>query len=62
MNVHYSGWVTASEIKQAPNVRLQSKINVKCKERQTEELNCCVQSPYKVKWFRDTTELLSSKS
>lgn len=62
MIVRYSGRVTASQIKQAPNVRLQSKINVKCKERQTEELHCCVQSQYEVKWFRDTTQLLSSKS
>lgn len=62
MNVHYSNNIPASAIKQAPNVRLQSKINVKCKEGQTEELNCCVRSSYKVKWFRDTTVLPSSKS
>lgn len=62
MNVRYSNNIPVGAIKQAPNVRLQSKINVKCNEGQTEELDCCVQSPYKVKWFRDTTVLPSSKS
>lgn len=61
MNFLQKGQITGNEIKQAPIVRLQSKINVKCKEGHIQELKCCVQSPYKTKWFQDTTVLSSGK-
>lgn len=55
------GDVTRDEIKQAPIVRLRSKVNVKCTEGKIQPLTCCVQSSYEVKWFQGTTELSSSK-
>ncbi|XP_026197569.1 adhesion G-protein coupled receptor F1-like [Anabas testudineus] len=46
------GVVTEAQIKRAPNVRLQSEVNVRCTERQRSfPLKCCVQHPYTVKWF-----------
>ncbi|XP_042358862.1 M cell-type agglutination protein mam3-like isoform X2 [Plectropomus leopardus] len=40
-------------IQAAPVVRLRSRVNVKCDgtEGQRQPLQCCVQSPYTVKWF-----------
>lgn len=49
------GLVTNSVIREAPVVRLQSRVNVDCQQSQFHELQCCVQFPYKVKWFQDTT-------
>ncbi|XP_044025383.1 adhesion G protein-coupled receptor F5-like isoform X21 [Siniperca chuatsi] len=57
INFFQEGVVTGNEIKQAPIVRLQSKVNVKCKEGQIQPLQCCVQSTYRVRWFRDETVL-----
>lgn len=54
------GQVTNSTIREAPVVRLQGRINAECQERQFQELHCCVQLPYKVKWFQDATILPSS--
>ncbi|XP_068998114.1 adhesion G protein-coupled receptor F4 [Embiotoca jacksoni] len=53
------GNVTSDIIKDAPNVLLQDKINVECKEGDIQPLKCCVQSPYKVSWFEGTTLLNS---
>lgn len=54
------GQVTNSVIREAPVVRLQGRINAVCQERQFQELQCCVQLPYKVRWFQDATILPSS--
>lgn len=54
------GRVTNSIIREAPVVRLQSRVNADCQERQFQELQCCVQLPYEVKWFQDETILPSS--
>lgn len=53
------GQVTNSIIREAPVVRLQSRVNADCQEGQFQELQCCVQLPYKVKWFQDGTILPS---
>lgn len=45
--------VTTDNIKPAPNVRLQSVVNVKCNEGAEEILKCCVQAEYTVKWYKD---------
>lgn len=42
------------KIRQAPIVRLQSKINIECQEGRIQPLVCCVQSAYRVKWFQDS--------
>lgn len=56
------GVVTRAQIKRAPNVRLQSEVNVQCTGRQMDlPLNCCVQHPYTVKWFQGMTALNTSK-
>lgn len=62
MDFHQVGVVTEAQIRRAPNVRLQSEVNVECKDRQMDfrPLNCCVQHPYTVKWFRGTTALNTS--
>ncbi|XP_034017799.1 uncharacterized threonine-rich GPI-anchored glycoprotein PJ4664.02-like [Thalassophryne amazonica] len=44
-------------IRQAPNVRVPSRVNVGCIEGPREPLVCCVQSNYRVKLFRDATVL-----
>ncbi|XP_026197143.1 uncharacterized threonine-rich GPI-anchored glycoprotein PJ4664.02-like isoform X2 [Anabas testudineus] len=54
-----SGVVTAAQIKQAPNLQLQSLVNVKCTVGQKQPLLCCVQQPYTVQWFQGTTSLNS---
>ncbi|XP_051264208.1 uncharacterized protein LOC127367939 isoform X50 [Dicentrarchus labrax] len=51
------GRVLEAKIKQAPNVQIQSKVNVKCQEVKEQPLDCCVQSPYTVKWYRGLTVL-----
>ncbi|XP_067338974.1 adhesion G protein-coupled receptor F5-like [Channa argus] len=58
------GNVTEAHIKQAPNVRLQSEVNVECTDRQMDftPLNCCVQQPYRVGWFQRTTPLTSNST
>ncbi len=61
MNFFQKGTVTGDEIRQAPIVRLQSKVNVKCEEGKIQPLKCCVQSSYGVQWFRGTALLSSSK-
>lgn len=54
------GHVTGGVIREAPVVRLHSRVNVKCQGGQIQKLDCCVQFPYKVKWFQDETLLPSS--
>ncbi|KAJ4932339.1 hypothetical protein JOQ06_010762 [Pogonophryne albipinna] len=49
--------VTGDDIQEAPNIESKSFINVKCLEGQTVPLECCVQSPFKVKWFKDSLAL-----
>ncbi|XP_031732949.1 LOW QUALITY PROTEIN: adhesion G protein-coupled receptor F5-like [Anarrhichthys ocellatus] len=39
-----------TDITQAPNIRLRREVNAKCKEGETQPLECCVQSPYKIEW------------
>ncbi|KAK5903956.1 hypothetical protein CgunFtcFv8_007694 [Champsocephalus gunnari] len=48
--------VTGNDIQQAPIIESKSQINVRClgTEGQTESLVCCVQSPFKVNWFKDS--------
>ncbi|XP_041814179.1 uncharacterized threonine-rich GPI-anchored glycoprotein PJ4664.02-like isoform X3 [Chelmon rostratus] len=60
MNFLQTRLVTGDNIKQAPIVRLQSKVNVKCKVGQIQQLQCCVQSSYRIKWFQGTTKLSSA--
>ncbi|XP_030577885.1 adhesion G protein-coupled receptor F5-like [Archocentrus centrarchus] len=58
-NFIQSGVVKEAQIKQAPIVQVQSKINVKCKQGQKQPLQCCVQSPYKVTWYNGSSLLIS---
>lgn len=61
MDFLQEGVVTEAQIKQAPNVRLQSEVNVRCTDRQMDiPLYCCVQHPYTVKWFQGMTALNTS--
>ncbi|XP_010784300.1 uncharacterized protein [Notothenia coriiceps] len=48
--------VTGIYIQQAPIIESKRQINVRClgTEGQTESLECCVQSPFKVNWFKDS--------
>lgn len=56
------GDVKEENIKQAPNIRLQSRINVECKTGTRQALKCCVQSNYRVSWFQGTTNLQSGEN
>lgn len=49
-NYFQRGLVPASAIQAAPVVRLQSSINVQCREGLTQPLECCVQAPFEVIW------------
>ncbi|XP_068199381.1 uncharacterized protein [Antennarius striatus] len=51
------GVVTANEIRQAPILRLQSRINVECIEGAIQPLQCCVQPQFRVQWFQGTNVL-----
>ncbi|XP_049914783.1 mucin-17-like isoform X5 [Epinephelus moara] len=52
INFHQNGDITRNEIRPAPIVRLQSRVNVKCDGTEGQKpLQCCVQYPYKVRWF-----------
>lgn len=62
MNVQHSVEIPRNAIHQAPNVRLQNEIHVKCEEGQTQDLECCVQSSYRVNWYQDTNILTASES
>lgn len=62
MNYQQRVQLPENAIRQAPNVRLNDEINVKCEEGQTQELECCVQSAFRVSWFQGATLLLASKS
>ncbi|KAI3364052.1 hypothetical protein L3Q82_010882 [Scortum barcoo] len=57
MDFIQKGNATTDNIKQAPIVRLQHIVNVKCEDGKMQSLECCVQSSYKVKWFRGTEAL-----
>ncbi|XP_078130150.1 uncharacterized protein LOC144533010 [Sander vitreus] len=61
INVNQKG-NAMNKIQQAPIIQLQSIVNVYCNgtEGQKQSLECCVQSPYTVKWFSSTDELLDS--
>uniref|UniRef100_UPI0037E7FD21 adhesion G protein-coupled receptor F5-like n=1 Tax=Semicossyphus pulcher TaxID=241346 RepID=UPI0037E7FD21 len=59
MDFLQQGLLTGDEIKRAPVVRLQSKVNIKCKEGLMQPLQCCVQSSFKIQWFQATTVLPS---
>ncbi|XP_077408736.1 uncharacterized protein LOC144039350 isoform X2 [Vanacampus margaritifer] len=49
----------ATQIKQAPNVLVPNQVNVKCSEGGAQQLRCCVQSNFIVRWFQGPTELNS---
>lgn len=53
------GHVTSGVIREAPVVRLRSKVNAQCQKGQT-NLECCVQFPYRVSWSQGETILPSS--
>ncbi|XP_060947075.1 adhesion G protein-coupled receptor F5-like [Limanda limanda] len=53
------GFVTESKIKEAPVVRLKSEFHVKCLTGKIQPLKCCVQRPYKIKWFQGKDPLSS---
>ncbi|XP_075315945.1 uncharacterized protein LOC142375689 [Odontesthes bonariensis] len=57
--LYQNGTVTDKNIKPAPVVRLQNKINVVCKEETTEPLQCCVQSPFQVEWLNGSGPIQS---
>ncbi|KAL7388956.1 hypothetical protein ABVT39_024000 [Epinephelus coioides] len=58
INFHQNGDITRNEIRPAPIVRLQSRVNVKCDGTEEQKpLQCCVQYPYKVRWFLDSPDL-----
>ncbi|XP_028253417.1 uncharacterized protein adgrf6 isoform X5 [Parambassis ranga] len=56
---YQKGNVAADKIKQAPNIRLEPNVNVKCQVGTSVPLQCCVQSPYTVKWYDGTQVLIS---
>ncbi|XP_033181762.1 adhesion G-protein coupled receptor F1-like [Anabas testudineus] len=64
MDFLQSGVVTADQIKQAPILQLPSQVNIQCMQGQTilQPLQCCVQQPYTVQWFKDTTNLNSTST
>lgn len=62
MDVRHNVMVSRKAIQQAPNVRLQNEIHVECVEGQTQDLECCVQSTYRVSWYLDANILSGSKS
>lgn len=62
LDFQYSVEIPRNAIQQAPNVRIQNEIHVKCEEGQTQDLECCVQSPYRVSWYQGTNILAASKS
>ncbi|XP_023270945.1 uncharacterized protein LOC111661558 [Seriola lalandi dorsalis] len=55
------GDVTEANIRQAPIVRLQSEVNVRCENEAMQPLTCCVQRPFMVEWFLDGNQLQSVK-
>ncbi|XP_077950021.1 adhesion G protein-coupled receptor F5 isoform X4 [Gasterosteus aculeatus] len=49
--------VTNGEIKETPIIRLKRRVNVKCGGGgQVISIECCVQSPYTVNWFRGSED------
>ncbi|XP_059212958.1 uncharacterized protein LOC131991519 [Centropristis striata] len=62
VNFRQRGDVTNVNIKAAPVLQLKRNINVKCDgtDGQKQPIRCCVQKPYKVKWFRLNSPLVSS--
>jgi len=54
--------VTGDDIQDAPNIVSESHIPVRClgTEGQTVPLECCVQSPFKVNWFRGSLAPIGS--
>lgn len=61
ININQEGFVTETQIIQAPVVRLQGEVNVRCQNGQIQPLKCCVQRPYTVKWFQGIVPLNSGK-
>ncbi|KAF0023108.1 hypothetical protein F2P81_023738, partial [Scophthalmus maximus] len=59
ININQEGFVTETQIIQAPVVRLQGEVNVRCQNGQIQPLKCCVQRPYTVKWFQGIVPLNS---
>ncbi|XP_034078581.1 adhesion G-protein coupled receptor F1-like [Gymnodraco acuticeps] len=46
--------VIGDDIQEAPSIESERQINVECPEEDPVPLECCVQSPFKVKWFKDS--------
>lgn len=61
LNYIQEGSVNREKIKQAPNIRLNGAINAQC-DGAFLTLTCCVQSPYKVTWSLDGTDLDADSS
>lgn len=61
MDFVQQGVLQETAIKRAPIMRVRTKIHVECTEGKIQPLQCCVQSPYKVKWFLGATILPSGK-
>lgn len=53
MNYIQKRSVTTDNIKPAPNLRLPSTVSIKCNVGADVSLQCCVQSEYRVKWYKD---------
>ncbi|KAM9354899.1 adhesion G-protein coupled receptor F1 [Pholidichthys leucotaenia] len=55
------GVIEEDQIRQAPNLQLKRRININCREGLVKSVNlrCCVQPPYKLKWFQNAVELNS---
>ncbi|XP_033932824.1 adhesion G protein-coupled receptor F4-like [Pseudochaenichthys georgianus] len=49
--------VTGDDIQEAPIIVSKRQINVECLKGKTVRLECCVQSRFKVKWFKDSLAL-----
>lgn len=62
LDYRQKGVVNEANIRQAPVVQLQSELNVRCADGATQQLRCCVQRPFTVKWFRDGGQLNSGKT
>ncbi|KAF7231484.1 adhesion G-protein coupled receptor F1-like [Nothobranchius furzeri] len=56
---HQNKTLSQENIRAAPVVQVKSEIPVKCQVNQIQSLECCVQSPFTVKWYNSSVALLS---
>uniref|UniRef100_UPI003AAD8E89 adhesion G-protein coupled receptor F1 n=1 Tax=Centroberyx gerrardi TaxID=166262 RepID=UPI003AAD8E89 len=59
INFLQKGDLKRDTIEQAPIVRVQNEVNVQCTEGKIQQLQCCVQSAYEVRWFQGSDDLTS---